>query len=163
MKYKEILECRESFIAHKIKDIQVTLTAETLTKPKKQSLLLRTSKLQNMASNLFQSIITIDGYIDSIVTMGVLQKTEQCVAASISLSAAEDLMSSLSDMTQDVNEMCSVLSEDICGASEDELLSLMQEDEMYTKPEQITDTLPLPPTTVPTTTQHDRRTQIAIG
>jgi len=162
MKYRDILESRESFLAHKIKDIHITLSTKTLTDSKKQAILLRTSKLQSMASNLFQSIITIDGYIDSIVTMGVLQKTEQCIAASISLSAAEDLMSSLSDMTHDVNEMSSVLSEDICGATEDELLSLMQEEVIYTNPDHIKDTLPLPPTTI-LTKQNDRRTEIAIG
>lgn len=168
---KKLIECRENieqrekFLSHKLKDAKIeTRNCSKQEKQKISILVTRCHKLQAMVHSAFQARITIDGYIDSLVTMGVLHETEHLVAASITLSAAEALMSSISNSAADVNEICSVLSEDICETDDTDLLEMLDDliDEDIKGPE-----LPLPPVTIPQQIQpvsnNERRDKIAIG
>jgi hypothetical protein len=160
---REKVEQREEFLLHKLKDVKNKVhMCGKKNKQKLTVLVTRCQTLQSMANSAFQVRITIDGYIDSLVTMGVLHETEHLIAASITLSAAETLMSSISNAMVDVNEICSVLSEDICETNELDLLDMLKE---VTQEDIELEEIPLPPTDIPQQpkiyTNNDRGNKIA--
>jgi len=158
------MEQREQFLTHKLKDIMIETRSLKATSVAKKILANRAVKLQGMIDNTFQSRLTVDGYIDSLVTMGVLKESEQSIAASRALSAAEELMGSIASTVADVNEMCSVLAEDICDSNEEELLALLHE--TSTEHDEAIEEPPLPPSNIliPNSQSHNvRGDEIAIG
>lgn len=148
------LEARHKFLLHKLKDI--TNAAKSARTSQKHMISNRKRALQAMSDNTFSTQLTIDGLIDSIVTLGVMDITNQLLAANAAVDAAETLMSSLSDHVADVNEIGEVLARDICDTDTDLLLEMLEEDDddSLEKP-------PVPPTEIPQAKHARHRTRVA--
>jgi hypothetical protein len=101
-----------------------------------------------MITNLVHTRATVDGLMDSVVTMGILRHTERILAATIAVSAVEELMASVVSSLDTVNEVSALLSEDISG---NESISI----------DTPREPLPDVPTTEPV--RHVRGTPVAIG
>lgn len=166
---KERLTLRKGYVDHKAEDvmreIQVRASHRHNTHIKSEMSMLyqRYKTLKSISGNTFQTMLTLDGLMDSVVTIGVMKETEQALAASIAVSATCQLMDSISEKIETVSEVSDILSETICDSNTDdltlELEAFLTEPTLAPLPD--VPTTPLP--TVTMTEQNDTRTVLATG
>jgi hypothetical protein len=145
---KERLGDRIQFLEHKIADLSRLVRQCNIPLAHRQVWLNQLHTIRAMITNLVHTRATVDGLMDSVVNMGILRHTERVLAATIAVSAVEELMASVVSSLDSVNEVSALLSEDISG-TESIPIDIPRE--------------PLPDVPTSEPVRHARRTPVAIG
>lgn len=145
---KEQLGDRIQFLHHKVADLTRLLRQCNTPLAHRQVWLNQIHYINATITNLVQTRATVDGLMDSVVTMGILRHTDRILATTIAVSAVEELMASVVSSVDTVNEVSALLSEDISDTNSVPV-------------ETPRESLPDVPTTEPV--RHVRGTPVATG
>lgn len=117
---RQTLEDRYAFLRHKLRDLSQTLQTHARRRRETQLLYQRARHLRGVAENVFQTALSIDGLIDSIVTLGVMKQAERALALSIATECAATLMDRIAISMGSISEESEVLAAPLIEANPDE-------------------------------------------
>jgi hypothetical protein len=119
---RQSLEARYDFLQHKLRDVLRDIKALPRSRRRETQLLLNRAKhLRAVSDNVFQTALTVDGLVDSIVTLGVMKAAEKALAVSVAVECAASLMDRVSLAVADAQDCSQALAAPVVEEFADEL------------------------------------------